>query len=455
MHIHILGICGTFMASLALLAKSMGHKVTGSDQNVYPPMSEQLDGLQIKVFEGYSSAQLSPPPGLVIVGNAMSRGNECVEYILERKIPFISGPQWINENLLREKFVFAVSGTHGKTSTASMLAHVLNEAGYNPGFLIGGIPKNIGVSARFTDSQYFVIEADEYDTAFFDKRSKFIHYNPSVVMINNLEFDHADIFDSLRDIKKQFHHLLRILPNNGHVIFNNSDENVKDVIDEGCWSNRLSYGVSDDLTWQYILKNSDGSEFNLLDRRDSKNVKDVEVTWSCLGEHNVQNAVSAASAAGLLGIELETISCALAGFQGVKRRMEILASHEDCVIYDDFAHHPTEIFKTLASLRAKVGNDQIIALIEPRSRTMQSGLHDKEIAKALSPADSVIWYEGKHVKRSMSAELQKAKAEVYFAASVSEIIQITRQIKIPKSNIVIMSNGDFSGLRELIKRELD
>ena len=455
MHVHILGICGTFMGSLALLAKAMGYRVTGSDQNIYPPMSEQLDRLEIEVFEGYSSSQLSPKPDLVMVGNAMSRGNECVEYILEMKIPFISGPQWINENLLRHKIVFAVSGTHGKTSTASMLVHILIEAGYNPGFLIGGIPKNIGVSARFADSEYFVIEADEYDTAFFDKRSKFIHYNPSVVMINNLEFDHADIFDSLRDIKKQFHHLLRILPNNGHVIINNSDDNVKDVIDEGCWSNKVFYGASDDLTWQYILKNSDGSEFNLLDRRDSKNVKEIEVTWSCLGEHNVQNAVAASSAASLIGIELETISRALAGFQGVKRRMEILASHEDYVIYDDFAHHPTEILKTLSSLREKIGNDQIIALIEPRSRTMQSGLHDKEMAKALSPADSVIWYEGQDVKRSMSAELKKAKAEVYFAANISEIIQITRQIKTAKSNIVIMSNGDFSGLRELIKKELD
>ncbi len=438
MHVHILGICGTFMGSLALLAKAMGYRVTGSDQNIYPPMSEQLDRLEIEVFEGYSSSQLSPKPDLVIVGNAMSRGNECVEHILEMQIPFISGPQWINENLLRDKFVFAVSGTHGKTSTASMLVHILIEAGYNPGFLIGGIPKNIGVSARFADSEYFVIEADEYDTAFFDKRSKFIHYNPSVVIINNLEFDHADIFDSLRDIKKQFHHLLRILPNNGHVIINNSDDNVKDVIDEGCWSNKVFYGASDDLTWQYILKNSDGSEFNILDRRDSKNVKEIEVTWSCLGEHNVQNAVSASSAASLIGIELETISLALARFQGVKRRMEILAS-----------------FKTLSSLREKIGNDQIIAVIEPRSRTMQSGLHDKEMAKALSPADSVIWYEGQDVKRSMSAELKKAKAEVYFAANISEIIQITRQIKTTKSNIVIMSNGDFSGLRELIKKELD
>ena len=227
------------------------------------------------------------------------------------------------------------------------------------------------------------------------------------------------------------------------------------MIDEGCWSNKVFYGAGDDLTWQYILKNSDGSEFNLLDRRDSKNVKEIEVTWSCLGEHNVQNAVSASSAASLIGIELETISLALARFQGVKRRMEILASCEDYVIYDDFAHHPTEIFKTLSSLREKIGNDQIIALIEPRSRTMQSGLHDKEMVKALSPADSVIWYEGQDVKRSMSTELKKAKAEVYFAANISEIIQITRQIKTTKSNIVIMSNGDFSGLRELIKRELD
>ena len=456
MHIHILGICGTFMCSIAALAQGLGHRVTGSDLNIYPPMSDQLVSLGIKLSEGYDPNNLPSDIDLVIIGNAMSRGNDCVEYILNSKIPYISGPQWMYENVLKSKFVLAVSGTHGKTTTASMLTHILIEAGYKPGFLIGGITQNFGISASLGDSNYFVIEADEYDTAFFDKRSKFIHYSPDTLIINNLEFDHADIFDNLEEIKKQFHHLLRTLPSNGNIVFNAEDSNISDMMDLGCWSKKIGYSAKMQSEWQYILGNKHGSEFTIVDRSASvSKCNNTKVKWSNFGEHNVKNAVSASIASSLLGVNSQQISNALNTFKGVKRRMELIAKKGDINIYDDFAHHPTEIFSTLDSLRKKVGGEQIIAVIEPRSRTMKSGFHNKNLISSLLSADFVIWFEDSELNWSIENSLGEMTDKIFIEKSILGILTTLNRIKEQIANIVIMSNGDFSGLREIIADKID
>lgn len=379
MHIHILGICGTFMGGIAAIAKSLGHKVTGSDQNVYPPMSKQLEDLGIELTKGYDVAQLTPAPDMVVIGNAMSRGNPCVEYVLDKGLPYTSGPEWLKHNLLQSSWVLAVAGTHGKTTTASMLAWILEYAGLKPGFLIGGIVQNFGVSAKVGDTPFFVIEADEYDTAFFDKRSKFVHYLPRTLILNNLEFDHADIFDDLNAIKKQFHHLMRTLPASGKVIWPSNELALSDVIAQGCWSNSETLG--DD--WGYDLINADGSEFTVLLNNQPQGV----VNWQAMGEHNVKNAMMAIAAARHVGIAIEHSIAALREFISPKRRMELKAQVNNINVYDDFAHHPTAIKTTLAGLRAKVGNDKIIAILEPRSNTMKMGVHQHILLDSLSAAE--------------------------------------------------------------------
>ena len=438
MHIHILGICGTFMGGIAAIAKSLGHHVTGSDQNVYPPMSTQLEELGIELTQGYDVSQLEPAPDIVVIGNAMSRGNPCVEYVLDKGLPYTSGPEWLKHNLLQNAWVLAVAGTHGKTTTASMLAWILEYAGLKPGFLIGGIVQNFGLSARVGQTPFFVIEADEYDTAFFDKRSKFVHYLPRTLILNNLEFDHADIFEDLNAIKKQFHHLIRTLPQSGKVLWPKDDEALSDVIAKGLWSESETLG--DD--WDYQLLKADGSQFNVLLNTQLQGV----VNWQAIGEHNVKNAMMAIAAARHVGIAIEHSIAALGEFISPKRRMELKADINNIKVYDDFAHHPTAIQTTLAGLRAKVGNDKIIAILEPRSNTMKMGVHQFTLLDSLRDADEVLLFEPENLSWSLKEQAEKAGMQC-FDSTIAIIETVLENIE-PNQHVLIMSNGGFNGLHQ-------
>ncbi|XQF93264.1 UDP-N-acetylmuramate:L-alanyl-gamma-D-glutamyl-meso-diaminopimelate ligase [Pseudoalteromonas espejiana] len=438
MHIHILGICGTFMGGIAAIAKSLGHKVTGSDQNVYPPMSTQLEELGIELTQGYNVNQLEPKPDMVVIGNAMSRGNPCVEYVLDKGLPYTSGPEWLKHNLLQNSWVLAVAGTHGKTTTASMLAWILEYAGLKPGFLIGGIVQNFGVSAKVGETPFFVIEADEYDTAFFDKRSKFVHYLPRTLILNNLEFDHADIFDDLNAIKKQFHHLMRTLPQSGKVIWPKQDTALNEVIEQGLWSE--SETLNGD--WDYTLLQPDGSEFDVLLNNEKQGI----VTWQAIGEHNVKNAVMAIAAARHVGIAVDHSIAALGEFISPKRRMELKADINNIKVYDDFAHHPTAIKTTLAGLRAKVGNEKIIAILEPRSNTMKMGVHQHTLLASLESADDVLLFEPDNLNWSLKEQADKAGMQCF--SSTQTIIDSVLSNIAPNQHILIMSNGGFNGLHQ-------
>ncbi|HEX7129918.1 MAG TPA: UDP-N-acetylmuramate:L-alanyl-gamma-D-glutamyl-meso-diaminopimelate ligase, partial [Rhodanobacteraceae bacterium] len=407
MRIHILGICGTFMGGIAALARELGHEVTGSDANVYPPMSDQLRALGIALQEGYAPEHLQPAPDLVIVGNALSRGNPAIEYMLDARLPYVSGPQWLGENVLRTRTVLAVAGTHGKTTTTSLLAHLLESAGKDPGFLVGGVPGNFGVSARIgkrgqvhfsgfsqaggvepknEPGPFFVIEADEYDTAFFDKRSKFVHYRPSIAILNNLEYDHADIFPDVAAIQRQFHHLVRIVPGNGRLIVNAEDERLREVLAMGCWTPVETFGIESG-DWRARLLEADGSAFEVT--RSGERIG--EVRWSLLGRHNVMNALAALAAANASGVPAESVLSAFGAFANVKRRMEVVGDANGVRVYDDFAHHPTAIATTLAGLRAKVGSARILVGMEPRSNSMRAGAHAAELAPSLRDADAVVF----------------------------------------------------------------
>ncbi|ODS15875.1 UDP-N-acetylmuramate:L-alanyl-gamma-D-glutamyl-meso-diaminopimelate ligase [Pseudoalteromonas tetraodonis] len=438
MHIHILGICGTFMGGIAAIAKSLGHKVTGSDQNVYPPMSTQLEQLGIELTQGYDIKQLEPTPDMVVIGNAMSRGNPCVEYVLDKSLPYTSGPEWLKHNLLQDSWVLAVAGTHGKTTTASMLAWILEYAGLKPGFLIGGIVQNFGLSARVGQTPFFVIEADEYDTAFFDKRSKFVHYLPRTLILNNLEFDHADIFEDLNAIKKQFHHLIRTLPQSGKVLWPKDDEALSDVIAKGLWSESETLGND----WDYQLLKADGSQFNVLLNTQLQGV----VNWQAIGEHNVKNAMMAIAAARHVGIAIEHSIAALGEFISPKRRMELKADINNIKVYDDFAHHPTAIQTTLAGLRAKVGNDKIIAILEPRSNTMKMGVHQFTLLDSLRDADEVLLFEPENLSWSLKEQAEKAGMQC-FDSTIAIIETVLESIE-PNQHVLIMSNGGFNGLHQ-------
>jgi UDP-N-acetylmuramate: L-alanyl-gamma-D-glutamyl-meso-diaminopimelate ligase len=385
MHIHILGICGTFMGGIAAIAKAMGHKVTGADANVYPPMSTQLEQLGIELTQGWDPAQLEPAPDMVIIGNALSRGNPAVEYVLNTNLRYTSGPQWLAEQVLFDRWVLAVSGTHGKTTTSTMLAWILECAGLKPGFLIGGIPQNFDCSARLGESPFFVIEADEYDTAFFDKRSKFVHYRPRTVVINNLEYDHADIFPDLAAIQRQFHHLLRMVPANGLVLSPEDTPAVKQMLDMGCWSERQSYGTD----WRAELISNDGSHFALYYQDKQLG----ELNWQLSGQHNVDNAVMAIAAARHAGVPVDVALEALTRFIAPKRRMELKADVAGIKVYDDFAHHPTAISTTLQGIRNKVGQNRVLAVLEPRSNTMRMGVHQAALPLSLALADLVFLFE--------------------------------------------------------------
>ena len=446
MHIHILGICGTFMGSLALLAKYAGYQVSGSDANVYPPMSTQLEENGIQLIEGFDPEQLRPAPDLVVVGNAMSRGNPCVEYMLDNSLPYTSGPQWLGENILRDKHVLAVAGTHGKTTTSSMLAKILENSGLSPGFLIGGIPQDMGVSARLGDSKYFVVEADEYDSAFFDKRSKFIHYFSNTLIINNLEFDHADIFEDLAAIQKQFHHLVRTVPGAGDIIMPSSDDNINQVIAQGCWSRQHHFGIKSDDNWQYRLIEEDGSRFEIIFSDDQGVTKESgQVGWSHSGLHNVKNALAAVIAAYQVGVNVSQSCEVLSNFIGVKRRMEVIYESQGVTIYDDFAHHPTAIKSTLEGLRAKVGDDFILAIIEPRSATMKMGVHQKTLASSVKSADQVFWYQNAAIDWDLSSLSDSVEVPSMSTNKLDNLIE--KAVNLGQSNvhIVIMSNGGFEG----------
>ncbi|MCO4759100.1 MAG: UDP-N-acetylmuramate:L-alanyl-gamma-D-glutamyl-meso-diaminopimelate ligase [Oceanospirillaceae bacterium] len=443
MHIHILGICGTFMGSLALLAKELGHRVTGSDANVYPPMSTQLEAQGIELMEGYDPAHLQPEPDLVVVGNAMSRGNAAVEYVLEKGLKYTSGPQWLHEHLLQECWVLAVSGTHGKTTTATMLAWILEHAGMKPGFLIGGVPKNFDVSARVGGSPFFVIEADEYDTAFFDKRSKFVHYCPRTLILNNLEYDHADIFPDLAAIQTQFHHLIRIVPGNGQIILPQGQPALEEVLERGRWSELVQTSVDGgDAAFQANLLSEDGSRFEVLHDGEVKGV----VEWSMTGLHSVNNGLVALAAARNVGVLPEHAIEALSAFGGVKRRMELVGDVNGIKVYDDFAHHPTAIETTLAGLRANVGDAQIIAVIEPRSNTMQQGVHQDTLAASSVMADQVYWSQPKNMDWSLEEAVADSPVPAYVCDNTDDIVRQVTASAEPGTHVVVMSNGGFEGI---------
>jgi len=446
LHIYILGICGTFMGGIALLAREAGHQVSGSDTNVYPPMSTQLEEQGIELNEGYDPSHLDCNPDCVVIGNVMSRGNSIVEEVLNRGIPYTSGPEWLASHLLKDRWVLAVSGTHGKTTTASMLAWILDYAGKAPGFLIGGVPENFGKSARFGSEPYFVVEADEYDTAFFDKRSKFVHYHPRTLVINNLEFDHADIFSNLDDIKRQFNHLIRTVPGQGCIIFNNGEPNVLDLLAMGRWSEEQSFTEQEDqkADWQVNCKRADGSSFEVIFKNDHLGT----LTWSLIGMHNVQNALAAIAAAHHVGVSVTQAIQALECFKNVKRRLELRGEKRGIKVFDDFAHHPTAITSTLDGLRKNAGSTaRIFALLEPRSNTMRMGVHKDALANSLTEADQVLLFNPSELDWDLKAAVSSLE-QVQVLSSVDEIVSFVKAEAKSGDIVLVMSNGAFGGIHE-------
>lgn len=446
MHIHILGICGTFMGGIALIARELGHKVTGSDAHVYPPMSTQLEAAGIELMEDYKASHLQPAPDAVVVGNAMSRGNPAVEYMLDQGLRYISGPQWLAEQVLQDRWVLAVAGTHGKTTTAGMVAWILEYAGLKPGFLIGGVPQNFGLSARSGDLPFFVVEADEYDTAFFDKRSKFVHYRPRTLVLNNLEFDHADIFDDLSQIQRQFHHLVRIVPGSGLIISPERDENLRSVLEQGCWTPRTTFDADGACDWYADNKSADGSAFDVICEGISKG----RVSWGLTGEHNVNNALAALAAARHAGVPVDTGIEALASFENVKRRMELRGEVAGVKVYDDFAHHPTAIETTLAGLRGHVGDQRIIAVLEPRSNTMRLGIHADTLPRSLQQADEVILYAADDLDWDAARVMAPLEDRCSVKNDTDAIVAALQAGARAGDSILVMSNGGFENIHQRI-----
>ncbi|UTV27459.1 UDP-N-acetylmuramate:L-alanyl-gamma-D-glutamyl-meso-diaminopimelate ligase [Photobacterium atrarenae] len=442
MHIHILGICGTFMGGAAILARQLGHKVTGCDANVYPPMSTLLESQGIEIIQGYDPAQLDPAPDLVVVGNAMSRGNPCVEYVLNHNLRYTSGPQWLQEILLHDRWVLAVAGTHGKTTTASMLAWILEDCGYQPGFLVGGVLGNFGVSARLGESMFFVVEADEYDSAFFDKRSKFVHYRPRTLVMNNLEFDHADIFDDLKAIQRQFHHLVRTVPGNGRILAPKGVANIEQTLEMGCWS-ELEY-TGENGNWQACKQVADGSCFEVyLDGMLAGTVR-----WDLVGDHNVSNALMAIAAARHVGVTPDLACESLGKFINTKRRLELKGEQGGVTVYDDFAHHPTAVELTLGGLRAKVGNARILAVLEPRSNTMKLGVHKQDLAPALAQADEVFIYQPDNIPWSVNEIAEACSQPAQTGGDLNALVAKIAAAAQPGDQVLVMSNGGFGGIHE-------
>lgn len=446
MHIHILGICGTFMGGIAALAQASDFKVTGSDQHVYPPMSTQLESLGIELYQGYDEAQFDPQPDMVIIGNAMSRGNPAVEYVLNNNLPYTSGPQWLLEHLLKDRWVLAVSGTHGKTTCSSMLAWILEANGMEPGFLIGGVPENFDVSARLGNSPFFVIEADEYDTAFFDKRSKFVHYRPKTLVINNLEFDHADIFKSIDDIQRQFHHLLRMVPAVGMVLAPENAPAIDEVLDMGLWSEQQRLGRE----WQATLHDRAGSSFDVMFNGRLQGT----VNWSLIGQHNVDNALMAIAAARHIGLRPEHAIEALHKFKSVKRRLENLGEKAGVTLYDDFAHHPTAIATTLEGLRAKVGDSRIIVLLELRSNTMKSGYHKHTLIDSLGEADHAFIFKPEQADWQFEPVGSEKTVNVEWAHDMEQMFYDVLGKVREGDHLLVMSNGGFGGIHQRLLKAL-
>ncbi|MBD2795554.1 UDP-N-acetylmuramate:L-alanyl-gamma-D-glutamyl-meso-diaminopimelate ligase [Xenorhabdus sp. 18] len=443
MRIHILGICGTFMGGLAILARTQGHEVTGSDANVYPPMSTLLEQQGIELIQGYDPAQLDPAPDMVIIGNAMTRGNPCVEAVLDRGIPHTSGPQWLHDHVLPERWVLAVAGTHGKTTTAGMLAWILEDCGYKPGFLIGGVPGNFEVSAQMGESPFFVIEADEYDCAFFDKRSKFVHYSPRTLIMNNLEFDHADIFENLGAIQKQFHHLVRVVPSTGKIIVPDNDINLKQVLSMGCWSELEPIGESGH--WQVKKTSQDSSHYHVFHQGEQVG----EVQWSLVGEHNMHNGLMAIVAAQHIGVQPAEACQALGKFINARRRLELRGEVNGISVYDDFAHHPTAILATMEALRSKVGGmARILAVLEPRSNTMKMGMGKNEIAPSLGRADEVFLYQPTNIPWQVVEIAEQCVQPTRWSADMDTLVKMIVETAQPGDHILIMSNGGFGGIHE-------
>ncbi|MCJ8318696.1 MAG: UDP-N-acetylmuramate:L-alanyl-gamma-D-glutamyl-meso-diaminopimelate ligase [Colwellia sp.] len=463
-HIHILGICGTFMGGIAAIAKQLGFRVSGCDANVYPPMSTQLEQLGIELMQGYKVEHLADEPDMVIVGNAMSRGNVMVEYVLDRNIPYTSGPQWLLDNVLKDRWVVAVSGTHGKTTTSSMITWILEYAGMNPGYLIGGVPQNFESSARLGESPFFVIEADEYDTAFFDKRSKFVHYRPRTLVINNMEFDHGDIFNDLSDIQRQFHHLIRMVPSNGLILSPKNEQAITDTLSQGCWTaTEFSYdAISLDAVgdaagvdvkqqkklstdgWQATKLLVDGSQFIVNFKGQEQGI----VRWNLIGDFNIDNALMAIAAARHSGVTTEVAIEALNKFINTKRRLELRGTVNDVRVFDDFAHHPTAIEKTLTGVRANVGDKRIIAVLEPRSNTMKSGIHKDSLPASLALADQVFIYQGEDVKWSVNQLIADCCQPCIVDTDIEQLISKITEYAEPNDTIVVMSNGGFGNIHQ-------
>jgi len=457
MHVHILGIAGTFMGGLAAIAKAAGFRVTGADLNVYPPMSTQLTALGIEYVEGYGADQLDLKPDLVIVGNALSRGSPVVEAMLDRGMAYTSGPQWLAEHVLPERHVLAVAGTHGKTTTASMLAWILEHAGLAPGFLIGGVPSNFDATARLGGGSrgtapYFVIEADEYDTAFFDKRAKFVHYRPRTLILNNLEYDHADIYPDVASIRRQFNQLLRTVPAAGRIVQNGEDDELATTVAMGCWTPRETFSLSGaQADWSAVLEpNSAGREFTVLRR----GAEAARVNWQLLGEHNVMNALAAIAAANHVGVEAGRAAQGLGEFRGVKRRMEVRGVVGGITVYDDFAHHPTAIEATLKGLRARLPHARIIAVLEPRSNTMKLGVHRDQLAPALALADRVWFLNPPQLGWDLAAAVAPLHGRASFASTVDALVEGLSAQAQPGDHVLVMSNGGFGGLHEKLLAEL-
>jgi UDP-N-acetylmuramate: L-alanyl-gamma-D-glutamyl-meso-diaminopimelate ligase len=458
MHVHILGICGTFMGGIAAIARAAGHRVTGSDRNVYPPMSTQLEALGIDIVPGFDAAQLDPAPDVVVVGNVMTRGMPVIEALLERGIPYASGPEWLAREVLRDRWVLAVAGTHGKTTTSSMLAWILEYAGLSPGFLIGGVPLDFGVSARLGEAPFFVIEADEYDTAFFDKRAKFVHYRPRTCILNNLEHDHADIYPDVEAIERQFHHLVRTVPGSGLIVHRADDRHLDRALAMGCWSAREGFAREGGASWSARIAAGaeDGSDFEVL--LDGAAVG--RVRWGLIGGHNVDNALAAVAAARHAGVPVEVSCGALGEFRGIKRRMELRGEVRGVRVYDDFAHHPTAIATTLEGLRRRVGGapggagaagaagagGRIIAVLEPRSNTMRLGVHRDTLAASLAGADQVWLYAPPDLGWDAGGVIAGLGGRGHVAADIDALAAGLARASRPGDHVLIMSNGGFGGL---------
>jgi UDP-N-acetylmuramate: L-alanyl-gamma-D-glutamyl-meso-diaminopimelate ligase len=463
MHIHILGICGTFMGGIAAIARQAGHRVTGCDANVYPPMSTQLQAQGIELIEGFSPDQLlqfETMPDLFVIGNVVSRGNPLMEAILNQGLPYISGPQWLGEQVLYTRHVLAVAGTHGKTTTSAMLTWILEFNGYKPGYLIGGVPLNFTVSAHLGEGQYFVIEADEYDTAFFDKRSKFVHYRPRTALLNNLEFDHADIFADLTAIETQFHHLVRTVPSDGLLVVNGEEPALERVVTRGAWAPVERFGQAAINEWSLIVQESDG----FIVKKSGTEVATVK--WApdsgVMGRHNQLNALAAMAAANHIGISPENSARALATFKNVKRRLEIIGVANNITVYDDFAHHPTAITTTVDGLRRRVGKARILAVLEPRSNTMKLGVMKAQLPVSLEAADNIFAYGASTGKESLGWDLNEVLAPLNrlspsrakaFDDLNALVAAVAKEAK-PGDHILVMSNGGFGGVHQKILKAL-